>query len=321
MCAHLAKTAVASLAVIGLGCALIPMAGAAAAQSPVWKAGACFAKAEIQSDLVDLGSAVPCEQPHTVQTVGGAALPASFDKYSIAQLTDQKDTQLRAALTRFNDSICSGRQTAAGIWPEQGPAIAKVLTGLPATASGGVLPALITGLTPGWVFPDPTSFNAGDRSMVCVIYSPDPKKGLGVAKANALKGDARQLGTSQTLPSMRDCSIKEAKSERVVIVPCSKAHGDEVVVHYLARLPADIDAMTDAQWVPYDAQCKAIAGILIGAKRNDVKIIANPAAGTKAGADVYVPCVVSRSPGADGKTPNLPAGTVVGLGTRALPAA
>lgn len=321
MGSHLAKSAATAIAVIGLGLALMPVGSVAAAESPVWKAGACFAKAEIQNDLVDLRSAVPCERPHMVQTVGGAALPASFDKYSITQLRDQKDTTLRAALTRFNDNICSGRQTAAGIWPEQGPAIARVLTGLPATASGGVLPALITGLTSGWVFPDPTSFDAGDRSMVCVIYSPDPKKGLGVAKAGALKGDARLLGTSQTLPSMRDCSIKDAKSGKVVIVPCSKAHGDEVVVHYLAQLPVDIDAMTDAQWVPYDAQCKAIADILIGAKRSDVKVIANPAAGTKAGADVYVPCIVSRSPGVDGKTSNLPAGTVVGLGTRALPAA
>jgi hypothetical protein len=316
-----ARRLTALTAMLALAFALLPTVSAAAAPVPIWKAGTCFTGAEIQGDLVVLSSAVSCDKPHTVQTIGGAPLSAMFADFTLTQLRDQTNKSLRAALAEFGDMTCSGKATAAGIWPRQGAAISSALTGLAATTGGGVLPGYNKGMNFGWVFPDTAAFNAGDRSMVCVIYAADAKLGPSVATQNGMQGDLRQLGTNATLPAMRDCSKLDATGKKNVTIPCSKPHVDELIAHYVAKLPADVASMTDAQWVPYDAQCQALMDVLVGAKRRDLSVVANPPTEAKADTVIYVPCFVSRAKLADGKRPNLPAGTVIGLGTKALKAA
>ena len=256
-----------------------------------------------------------------MQVVGGAALPASFAGFSLTQLRDQSNTSLRKALGDFGDQACNGRLTAPGIWPVQGAAIASALTGSAATTAGGVLPGYNKGMNFGWVFPDAAAFDAGDRSMVCVVYVAQPKSDGSVAVPNGMRGNLQDLGTKAVLPAMRDCSIYVAKTQKNVAVPCDKPHVDELVVHYAGRLPVDLDKMTDAQWVPFDAQCRALAEVLIGAKRKDLRIYADPAVGAKANASIYLPCFVSLPKAADGTHRKLPGGTVVGLGTQPLKAA
>lgn len=311
----------ASIAVLVLAVAVIPTGSVLAAPSTAWKVGSCFATAEVENDLVDLSSDVPCANPHAVQVIGGTTLAPIFAQYSLAQLRDQKDTGLRAALAEFGHQICSGKVTAPGVWPKQGQAIAKVLTGLAATTGGGVLPGLKQNLNFGWVFPDAAAFNAGDRSMICVIYSPDPEKGAGVAAAKGLRGNAQLLGTTSTLPTMRSCSKLDASGKNNIDVPCSKPHIDELIAHFVGKLPVDVPNMTDAQWAPYDAQCKAIMDVLVGAKRTDLKVVANPPETAKANTLIYMPCFVSHLASADGKRPNLPGGTLVGLGNKPLKSA
>ncbi len=311
----------ASTAVLAVAIVLMPVVSASAAPAPDWQAGTCFTVAEIQNDLVVLSSAVSCAKPHTVQTIGGAPLSAMFTDSTLTQLRDQSNTDLRAALTEFGDLTCSGKATASGIWPKQGAAISSALTGLAATAGGGVLPGYNKGMNFGWVFPDAAAFNAGDRSLVCVIYAADAKLGASVAAVNGMQGDLQQLGTNAPLPTMRDCSKLDATGKKNITISCAKPHVDELIAHYVAKLPADVARMTDAQWVPYDAQCKALMDVLVGAKRSDLSVVANPPTEAKANIAIYVPCFVSRAKLANGKRPNLPAGTVVGLGTKGIKAA
>ena len=311
----------ARAAVIAVALTLVPMGASRAATTPAWAPGACFTAAEIQNDLLVLSSAVPCDQPHTVQTVGGGPLPATFAGFSLTQLKDQSNTTLRKALADLGDQICSGKVTAPNIWPKQGAAVANALTGLAASTGGGVLPGVGEGMNFGWVFPDAASFDAGDRSMVCVVFSADSKSGGTTATVDAMHGNLQDLGTNATLASMRECSVYNAKTKLNATVSCAKPHDGELIAHYVARLPADFGSMTDAQWVPFDAQCKALMDALVGAKRSDLKAIANPSAKAKANTTIYIPCYVSHARSAHGTQPKLPGGTVIGLGTKQLKAA
>lgn len=309
---------VAGVAIVTMAAVALPAGSALGATAPAWKAGACFARAEIQNDFVDLTSAVPCEQPHTVQSVGGAALPAALAQYSLAQLRDTANVSVRTALGVLADEACSGKAIASGIWPKQGAAIARVLTGLAATAAGGVLPGLGDGMNFGWVLPDAAAFDGGDRSMVCVVYKADPKSDGSVAAVRGLTGDLQLLGSSDTVASLRHCTKYQAAAKRNLTVSCAKPHRDEVIAFFAGSLPVDVAKMTEAQWAPYDAQCRAITDVLVGAKRSDLTVVANPDAEAKAKTQIYVPCFVSRVAPAKGSQPNLPPGSVVGLGTRHL---
>ena len=308
----------AGIAALALTVAVLPVGSATAAPSTGWKVGDCFAKANVDKDLVELPSKVDCAKPHAVQVVGGAALPSRFAKYSLAQMLDQKDIKLRAELVKFSEQICSGTKTASGIWPKQGAAVAKALTGLAATTGGGILPGLKESLNFGWVFPDAGAFNAGDRSMICVIYPLDPNTGKYVANAKGLKGDFRLLSTSRTLPTMRACFGFDANGENYAAVSCALPHGDELIANFVGKLPAAVADMTDEQWEPFDRQCYAILDALVGSKRSDLQVVANPGPETAVNALVYIPCFVGQVTAADGTRPNLPGGTVVGLGKKPL---
>ena len=254
----------ARAAVIAVALTLVPMGASRAATTPAWAPGACFTAAEIQNDLLVLSSAVPCDQPHTVQTVGGGPLPATFAGFSLTQLKDQSNTTLRKALADLGDQICSGKVT---------------------------------------------------------VFSADSKSGGTTATVDAMHGNLQDLGTNATRASMRECSVYNAKTKLNATVSCAKPHDGELIAHYVARLPADFGSMTDAQWVPFDAQCKALMDALVGAKRSDLKAIANPSAKAKANTTIYIPCYVSHARSAHGTQPKLPGGTVIGLGTKQLKAA
>ncbi|MDO9486600.1 MAG: septum formation family protein [Actinomycetota bacterium] len=310
-----------SVASIAVALACVPAASSFAAPAPGVKLAACYATADVENDMVLLSSEVACEAPHAVQVIGGAALPATFSGFSLAQLLDQKNTNVRAALTELSEQICSGTVTAPVIWPKQGAAMASALTGLAATTGGGVLPGLKQSLNFGWAFPDEAAFNAGDRSMLCLINSSDPKTGKYVASMKGLQGNVQLIGTGSTLATMRACSVYKSATKSYAASSCAKPHADELIAHFVGVLPADVAKMTAAQWAPFDAQCQAIMDVLVGAKRTDLKVVANPATALKGGVEIYVPCFVSRVTSADGTRPNLPAGTVVGLGKKPLKAA
>ena len=303
-------------AVLALTVAVLPVGSATAAPGSGWKVGECFAKADVDKDLVDLASAIACARPHAVQVLGGAALPQEFAEYSYAQLRDQKDTKLRARLLKFSEQICSGTQIAPGIWPKQGAAVAKALSGLAATTGGGILPAVPEGINFGWVFPDAKSFAAGDKSMLCVLY-PLPVEG----KTATLTGNAQLLGSSQALPKMRVCYTYDQATDQYALGSCALAHKDELLAYFAGRLPVAYDDMTDEQWAPLDKQCDAIVDALVGADRKDLRGYVDAAQTAAAGSLIYIQCYASKPKAADGTTPNLPGGTVVGLGKKPLKSA
>lgn len=308
--------------VIALAIAVVPVGSANAAPGDGWNIGDCFAKADVDNDIIELGSAVACAKPHAVQILGGASLPSSLTRYTYKQLRDQGNTSIRASLTKFSEQTCSGERIAGGIWPAQGAAVAKALTGLARNAAGGVLPGLSgAGIANGWVFPDAAAFRAGDRSMICVMYKQKPPVDAPASASTVLTGDAQLLGTSRTLPKLRACFAYDPSDKTSSDVSCARAHTDELIAHFLAKLPVAVADMTDAQWAVLDKQCDAIVDALVGANRSDLRSAVNAEPGTKPKTPTFIPCYVSRPTSSDGTVPNLPAGTVVGLGKKALTAA
>jgi hypothetical protein len=289
----------------------------AATPTESWAVGQCFETADVGKDLLDTRTAVPCAQRHAVQVVGGVALPASLADYSYAQLTDQSNKQLRAQLLEISDDACSGRSTAAAIWPRGGRAIADALIGSAASTSGGILPPM-PGIASGFVFPDQATFDAGDRSLVCIIYMPIEKPGAANPATGTLTGNVRDLSTSRTLPQLRTCYRVSADNTKFPEVSCAKPHSEELLAFLAARLPANYDKMTAAQWRPLDRECTQVSAALVGAKRSDLRAYVNAPAETKAGRPVYLTCYVQVAGASDNPTLMLPAGTVVGKGTRPL---
>lgn len=310
-----------ALALVGpaallLGAVVVPPASAAT-PTESWAVGQCFETADVGKDLLDTRTPVPCARPHAVQVVGGVALPASLTAYSYAQLTDQSNEQLRAQLLAISDDACSGRRTAAAIWPRGGRAIANALIGPAASRSGGILPPM-PGIASGWVFPDQATFDAGDRSLVCIIYKPIDAPGASNPATGTLTGNVRNLSTSRTLPQLRTCYRVSADGTKFPEVSCAKAHSDELLAFLAARLPANYAAMTARQWRPYDRECTRVSDALIGARRSDLRAYADAPTDTKAHQPVYLTCSVQIAGSTDDPTLMLPAGTVVGLGKKPL---
>jgi hypothetical protein len=291
-----------------LGALVAPPAAQAA--EPRWKVGDCYSRADVAKDMVDLASKVDCAKSHVVQVIGGAVLPAAFSSLTYAELVDQKATERRKALTAFAEKTCLPAKTAPGIWPKQGAQIAKALRPPASTTGGGVLPGQSLGeLTSGWAFPAKSQFDAGDKSLMCVILA----AGTSTGPMLSFSGDVRQLGNRNAPLAIRSCANVDSSSN-LVDVPCSQPHDQEGLAGFVVRLPAKPADMTDAQWAPLDAQCKRIIEALVGAKRSDLMPYADAPANATPGALVYGYCSVQRTPGADGKAVKLPAGTVVGLG-------
>lgn len=313
-----ARQLAVSVVALALTAAVLPMGSAVAAPGTGWKVGDCFAKADVWDDVVDLSSKVDCAKPHQVQVFGGTGLPASItSKFTFAQLHDESNKAALDALVAFSHQTCSPTRIAPNMWPGRGTAVAKALVPPASTVGGGVLPA-VAGAGFGWVFPDEKSFAAGDKSMLCVLFVPTGKPGSVPDTMGQLKGDARLLGTSRVLPTMRVCYTYDYSTEKYATGSCSLPHKDELLAYFAGRLPVAYADMTDAQWAPFDSQCDAIADALVGANRKDLRGFVDLTQDPAPGSLVYLQCYVSRSKGADGKSPDLPGGTVVGLGKKPL---
>jgi hypothetical protein len=174
------------------------------------------------------------------------------------------------------------------------------------------------GINFGWVLPDAQAYAAGDHSLECVIYAPKTSAGSAAQRAGLLTGDARLLATHATLPALRHCQTWGGDAKGLLTVPCSKPHGEEVLTYFMAHLAVPVGDMTDAQWAPLDKVCQSLMDILIGAPRKDLTPLTDSGPGGKAGDLVYISCNARRPAGANGARAPLPAGTVVGLGSRPL---
>ncbi len=318
MTRSLVRRATVTAAVLALTVAMFPVGSVAAAPSASWKVGDCFAKANVWDDIVDLNSKVDCAKPHQVQVFGGAALPASItSKYTFAQLHDENNKVALDALVAFSQKICAPADVAPRMWPGKGAALAKALKPPASTVTGGALPA-VAGAGFGWVFPDEKSFAAGDKSMLCVLYMPTGEVGSVPDTMGQLKGDARLLATSRTLPTMRTCFTYDQAADQYATGSCALPHKDEMLAYFAGRLPVAYADMTDAQWAPLDKQCDAIVDALVGADRKDLRAFVDAAQNTAPGSLIYFQCYASKPTAADGITPNLPGGTLVGLGKKPL---
>lgn len=306
----------AGTAVLALTVGFLPLTPSVAAPAG-WKPGDCFAKANVFDDVVELSSKVDCSRPHQVQVMGGAALPAGLAALPLADLHDDSNTAVLDALVAFSHRACSPAKIAPNMWPGKGAAVAKALRPAASVTGGGVLPGLRAGTNFGWVFPDAKSFAAGDRSLICVLYSPKGAIGTPQETMGTLRGDARLLATSRPLPTMRACLLYDAEGLGQPS-SCAKPHSDEVMAFFAARLPADYADMTDAQWAPLDDQCRGVVDALVGAARTDLRAYVDAPARPDAGTLVYLSCYVQRAKALDGSYPLLPAGTVVGLGKKPL---
>ncbi len=312
---HLGRWAAAT-AVLALTLGALPLTPSTAAPAG-WTPGDCFAKANVFDDVVELNSKVDCARPHQVQVMGGAALPASLAALPLAELQDDSNTAVFDALVAFSNRVCSPTKTAPNMWPGKGAAMAKALRPPASVTGGGVLPALRAGVNFGWVFPDAESFAAGDKSLICVLYSPRGAIGTPQETMGMLRGDARLLATSRTLPTMRGCFLYD---EAGLSQPssCAKPHDDEAMAFFAARLPADYADMTDTQWAPFDDQCRGVVEALVGAARTDLRAYVDASATQEAGTLVYLTCYAQRVKASDGSYPLFPAGTIVGLGKKPL---
>jgi hypothetical protein len=203
------------------------------------------------------------------------------------------------------------------MWPGKGAAVAAALTAPASETGGGVLPGLRGVPNFGWVFPDAASFEAGDRSLICVLYQPKGQTTTSLGTMGLLRGDARLLAGTRTLPTMRWCWSYTADGF-LKNVSCAKPHNDELMASFATRMPADYADMTDAQWAPLDAQCKGIVEALVGAARPDLRAYVDAPSQPAEGTLVYLQCAVQRQKAADGSYPLLPGGTVVGLGKKPL---
>ncbi len=314
---HPAGRLAAAVAVLALTAAVIPIGSATAAPRAGWKVGDCFAKADVWGDVVDLTSKVDCAKPHQVQVFGGAALPEAItSKYSFAQLHDENNKAALDALVAFSHKVCAPADIAPRMWPGKGAALAKALKPPASTVAGGALPA-VAGAGFGWVFPDEKSFAAGDKSMLCVLYLPTGEVGSVPDTMGEMKGDARLLATSRALPTMRTCFTYDKAADQYATGSCALPHKDELLAYFAGRLPVAYADMTDAQWAPLDKQCDAIVDALVGADRKDLRAFVD-AAQSDAGSLIYFQCYASKPTAADGTTPNLPGGTLVGLGKKPL---
>ncbi|MDQ5974148.1 MAG: Septum formation [Actinomycetota bacterium] len=303
-------------AALALTLTALPLTQSAAAPA-AWKPGDCFARASVFDDVVELGSKVNCARPHRVQIIGGAALPASLAALPLAELKDDANTAVLDQLVAFSHEVCSPAKTAPNIWPGKGAAVAAALRPAASVTGGGVLPGLRGTTNFGWLFPDAKSFEAGDRSLICVLYAPKGQVGSPQESMGTMRGDARLLATSRPLPTMRTCVLYDAEGFGQPS-SCAKPHGDELMAFFAARLPANYADMTDAQWAPYDDQCRGVVEALVGAARPDLRAYVDASARPDAGTLVYLSCYVQRQKAADGSYPLLPGGTVVGLGKKPL---
>lgn len=252
----------------------------------------------------DPDSKVACTGPHRGQILSVGTLPDSVVKKANGDLARLRGMFIVPG-SHFGHRVCDARSAAPGIWPKKGKAVAAAL----GKNSAGFMPTTketADGASRTWMLPDEDQWAAGVRTVVCMQSFPPV----------SWTGDLRQLETSAPLLEFRDCRDRDLR-----YTSCAGPHDAETLFAWaVTGFPAgDVANLTDAQWAPYDQRCQAAASVLIGAKRNDLSIRAEPdsrgsaANGRERKDIVWLLCTVRRSVEKD-----LPAGTVVGLGNRSL---
>ncbi len=273
----------------------------ATTQGKSWKVGDCFAKADLEADSVVLSSKVSCDKPHSVQILHGAPL-ASFGAplatASIKTLQRQSGpeyTALQAAAAR----TCTTANVLAGAYPQKGSALATAL-GSAQSVSPGTLGQN------GWVVPDPRSFNAGNRDLLCV-YSTNPGD-------YGERGDLRRLETTAVLPDTRLCANWGASQRS----SCARPHDIETLLFFetpLAGRPQTLGAWGTTDYsTPEERQaCAAAARVLMGAERPDVTtgVFPNTFATRDGAPIVLLECQVYTAD----ETLRFPPGTLTGIGS------
>lgn len=286
--------ATSSVAVFQTAAVAKPAAGS-------WKAGDCFANANVDADEVTLTSKVPCTKQHEVQVLEGAALPASLAKADLSTLTDDSSSE-HTALREFAAKTCSPGSTAAAVYPKVAHKLESLLR--EHDVPGWVPPAPGN---MGWVLPESASFAAGHKDLLCIFHAAKDA-------VNTTPGDVRKLATSAALGGFRICFDFNADNTGTQAASCSDVHDVESlfwIEQPVAGHPDSVADWTEADYSTYDSACQDFGQTLVGAARKDLKIradIGNTAVlarGTR-----LFDCTVY--PTADNL--RLPAGSVVGRG-------
>lgn len=252
----------------------------------------------------DPDSGVACTLPHRGQVLSVGKLPASVVKKANGDLSRLRGMFIVPG-SHFGHQVCDARSAAPGIWPKAGKAVAAAL----GKNSAGFMPATrdtADGSARAWMLPDEEQWAAGVRTVACMQFFP----------SLTWAGDLRQLETSSPLLDFRDCRDSEIR-----YTSCAGPHTAESLFAWaVTDFPkGDASKLSDSQWAAYDRRCQMAADALIGAKRKDLQARAETYSRESAGngrnrTDVtWLLCTVRRSTDKD-----LPAGTVVGLGSRPL---
>lgn len=276
----------------------------AAQAAPAAKVGDCLADADVRGDDVDFSSTVSCDAPHEGQIIAVRKLPKPLAKAAYADLVRQGSAAYRD-WTKAGYRLCAGTSIAKALWAKKGSALMKAL-GSPAVTVGPTTFIGASALTVGWNLPDKKSWQSGDRSLYCIAH----------AGGTPWTGDLRDLRTSKPATTLRSCFSSQGQP-----VPCDRPHDSEQLFTWYAKgFPrTDPNTMTDAEWAAWDKRCQAAADVLIGAKRTDIYGYADVDSGARnltwgPHRDVSVMyCSVRKVAEED-----LPPGTVVGLGSKAL---
>ena len=138
-------------------------------------------------------------------------------------------------------------------------------------------------------------------------------------------GDVRDLGTTNALGKQRMCVNIDANRSRVP-VPCEVVHDEEKVAFMVLDVegrPKDMNTWKDSDGAAYDAACTAVTEALMGGTHPEVEILADsdfdaaPSHAVRGGTkSVRLFSCNVKNPADTG---HLPAGTVVGLGSKTLP--
>jgi len=273
----------------------------ASTQGKSWKVGDCFAKADLEADSVTLASKVPCDKPHAMQILHGAPL-ASFGAplatvpiKTLQRQAGSEYTALQAAAAR----TCTVANVLAGAYPQKGSALTTALASALSVSPG-------TLGQNGWVLPDPKSFNAGNRDLLCV-YAPNPGE---VGE----RGDLRRLETTAVLPDTRLCANWGASQRS----SCARPHDIETLLFFetpLAGRPATLGPWGTSDYsTPEERQaCAAATRVLVGAERPDVTtgVFPNTFATRDGASIVLLECQVYTAD----ETLRFPPGTVAGIGS------
>lgn len=255
-----------SSAVVALGAAVaVAFFDTSAVAKPAagsWKPGDCFVRANVDADEVTLTSKVPCTEAHEVQVINGAALPARLAKAGLAALTDTTSNE-HADLRDFAAKTCTPGKQADALYPKVAPKLQKLLGAHDVPAWVPSAPGRM-----GWVLPEPASFAAGNKDLLCVFHvANDP--------VNTTPGDVRKLATDAALGGFRICFDFNATSDGTRAASCGDVHDVESLIWIeqpAAGHPDSVLDWTEADYSTFDATCQDFGRALVGAARDDLKI-------------------------------------------------